>query len=79
MMVENFYGIVVLTDHLPYVTYPEDYNYVYLQCAQSLFVNLFIYECLYLRYMEVPRPGIRSEPHLQPMQQLWQCWVLNPL
>ena len=25
----------------------------------------------------VPGPGIRSEMHLQPMLQLWQCWVLN--
>ena len=31
--------------------------------------------------MEVPRPGIESEPHLhlQPMPQLWQHQILNPL
>ena len=27
----------------------------------------------------VPRQGIRSELQMQPMLQLWQCWVLNPL
>ena len=28
--------------------------------------------------MEVSRPGIRSELHLQPTPQLWQHWILNP-
>ena len=27
----------------------------------------------------VNRPGIRSEPQLQPMPELWQCWILNLL
>ena len=27
--------------------------------------------------MEVPRPGIQSEPELQPMPQLQQCRTLN--
>ena len=27
----------------------------------------------------VPRPGIRSEPQLQPMPQLRHHWILNPL
>ena len=29
--------------------------------------------------MEVPRPGIKSEPQMQPKAQLWQHWILNPL
>ena len=28
-------------------------------------------------HMEVPEPGIKSEPQLQPMPQLQQCWILN--
>ena len=36
MVVENFYRIVELTDSLPYMTYPEDYNSMYLQPAQRL-------------------------------------------
>ena len=31
------------------------------------------------QHMEVLRPGIESEPHLPPMPQPWQCWILNPL
>ena len=27
----------------------------------------------------VPRPGIRSKLQLQPVLQLWQHWILNPL
>ena len=27
---------------------------------------------------EVLGPGIRSEPQLQPMAQLWQYWILEP-
>ena len=33
----------------------------------------------YTQHMEVPGPGIKSEPQLQPVPQLWQCWILNPL
>ena len=29
--------------------------------------------------MEVPELGIQSELQLQPVPQLWQCWLLNPL
>ena len=32
-----------------------------------------------IRYMEIPQPGIESEMQLQPLPQLWQCWILNPL
>ena len=32
-----------------------------------------------LQHMEVPKPGIKSELHLQAMTQLQQCWILNPL
>ena len=27
----------------------------------------------------VPRPGIRSQPELQPTSQVWERWILNPL
>ena len=27
--------------------------------------------------MEIPGPGIKSEPHLWPTPQLWQCWLLT--
>ena len=32
-----------------------------------------------LLHMEVPRPGVRSELHLGPALQVWQCQILNPL
>ena len=31
------------------------------------------------QHMEAPWPGMESEPQLQPMPQLWQCWILSPL
>ena len=33
----------------------------------------------HLWHIEVPGPGIESEPQLQPKPQLQQCWILNPL
>ena len=40
----------------------------------------FFFFFLNQQYMEVLRPGIESEPQLlQTMQQLQQCWILNPL
>ena len=30
-------------------------------------------------HMEVPRPSTESKPELQPMSQLQQCQILNPL
>ena len=33
---------------------------------------------LFQQHMEVPRPGVKSKPHLQPTPQLWQHWILNP-
>ena len=27
----------------------------------------------------IPRPGMRSEPQLQPTPKLQQCWIFNPL
>ena len=29
--------------------------------------------------MKVPGLGIKLAPHLQPVPQLWQCWILNLL
>ena len=34
---------------------------------------------LHLWHMKVPRPETGSKPQLQPMSQLEQCWILNPL
>ena len=42
---------------------------------------LFIYFCgghTHPQHIEVAGPGIKSEPQLQSMLQLWQCWTLNP-
>ena len=39
-------------------------------------VCLFLILWLHLQPMEVPGPGIESEPLLQPMSQLRQCWIL---
>ena len=30
-------------------------------------------------HIEVPGRGTESQLELQPMPQLWQCWILNPL
>ena len=30
-------------------------------------------------HMEFPRPGTESKSQLQPIPQLQQCWILNPL
>ena len=38
----------------------------------------FIFFLFRPRHMEVPGPGIKSEPQLQPMPQLQQHWILNP-
>ena len=35
--------------------------------------------CLHLQHMEVPGPGMESEPQLWPTPHLWQCQILNPL
>ena len=40
---------------------------------------LFFFFRLPPRHTEVPGPGIKSELQLQPMLQLQQCWILNPL
>ena len=34
---------------------------------------------LYLRHVEVPRPGIEPIPQLPPVSQLWQCRIPNLL
>ena len=31
------------------------------------------------QHMEVPQPGIKSKPELQPTMQLWQRWIVNLL
>ena len=49
---------------------------VYFQCMIFFFFSLFPPP---LGHMEVPGPGIRFELELQPMRQLQQGWILNPL
>ena len=34
---------------------------------------------LHPQHVEVPRPGIKPTPQLQPMPPLWQSWIINPL
>ena len=34
---------------------------------------------VHFQHMEVPGPGIEPELQLQPMPQLWQHHILNPL
>ena len=52
--------------------------------------SLYVYVCpnfpfffflfqLHPWHVEVPGPGIKSELQLQPMPQLQQCWICNPL
>ena len=35
--------------------------------------------CVLGDYMEVPRPGIKSEPQHRPKLRKWKCCILNPL
>ena len=37
------------------------------------------YFWLHPQYVDVPRPGIKPSPQLQPVSQLWQHWTLNLL
>ena len=32
-----------------------------------------------LQHVKFPGPGIEPLPQLQPVPQLWQCWILNLL
>lgn len=43
-----------------------------------VFVFLFLF-WLHLQHIEVPKPGTESELQLQPISQLWQCWIPNLL
>ena len=46
----------------------------------ALFLGLSFYLFIWPhpQHMEVPWPGMKSEPQLQPTPQLWQSWILNP-
>ena len=48
--------------------------YISLYFNKSVFVFVFWHPTAY----GGPWPGIRSEPQLQSMQQLWQRWILKP-
>ena len=42
--------------------------------------HLFIYLLwLHLQHVEVPGPGIKSKPQLQPVPLLQQRWIFTPL
>ena len=45
------------------------------------FLSFFFFPFFWphLQHMEIPGPGIKSEPQLQPMPQLQQCPILNLL
>ena len=47
-------------------------------CLCCLFMYLFILVAN-PQHVEVPGPGIESEPQLGPTPQLWQCKIINPL
>ena len=47
----------------------------YLNCSAIFF--FFIFGCS--KAYGIPKPGIRSEPHLQPKPQPQQCQILDPL
>ena len=55
--------------------FPFIHNCVCVSLSLSLF---FFFGCTY-GIVEVPRPGIKPEPRLQPAPQLGQCQILNPL
>ena len=38
----------------------------------------FVLFLLHLWHVAGPGPGIKAVPQLQPVPQLWQCWILNP-
>ena len=51
-----------------------------VQSSQYLLVIIITFLfLLHPWHMEVLRPGIKSKPQLQPMPQLWQHQILNPL
>ena len=54
----------------PLLSHPNELRF---QASYPFFSSVFGH----LRAYGVPRPGIRSELHLQPMPQ--QCWILNLL
>ena len=53
----------------------------YSVCVCNLFPFIYLVSYVWLNpwHMEVPGPGTESKPQLQPMPQLQQCQVLNPL
>ena len=61
------------------------FNYwsiVNLQCCVNFFLFSFFFFFFFFGCVTaygIPRPGIRSELQLQPVPQLWQCQILNPL
>ena len=54
--------------------YTYTWDTVKIVCV--LFNFFFFFFWLPLAY-GIPGPGIRSEPQLQPMPQVWQCWALS--
>ena len=47
-----------------------------IQSFNPLFLFFFLVFFMAAPAMEVSGPGIESEPQLQPMPQLWPCWIL---
>ena len=59
--------------HFPFAMVSLNYR------ANPAFNKPFLFFWQHLRHMDVPGPGIKSEPQLRPTLQMWQCWILNPL
>lgn len=73
----NHRKVIILVGVFPSSTLPE---YYFLDKPDNLRVkDFFSFFQLYPQYMAVPRPGIKSQPQLQPTPQLLKCWILNPL
>lgn len=61
--------------------YCQQPTYKYLPAASQLHLIqcFFFFFWPHPEHMEVPWPGIESDPELQPVLQLRQLWILNPL
>ena len=45
----------------------------------SIYLFIFSFFSAHSVACWVPGPGIKSNPELWPILQMWQCWILNPL
>ena len=53
---------------------------IYIYLKKYIYIHthtLFLWQ--HLQHMDVPGPGIKPEPQMQPVPHLWQSQILNPL